>query len=165
MPTSAHGLHITLRPVRDEDLPVFFDHLGDAKARYQAGFVPTDATDREAFGARWRRMLSDPTALACTIVCNERAAGHLLLFDLEGQRSVGYWLGREYWGRGIATRALSAFLDEVTERPLYARVVEDNRPSMGVLERNGFRRIGENRIFATARAAHVREWIYERVAP
>ena len=165
MPTFAEGGTVTIRPVREEDLPVFFEHLGDERARYQAGFVPTEATDREAFVARWRRMLADPSALARTLVWNERAVGHLVLFDLEGQRSVGYWVGREYWGHGVATHGLRAFLDEVSERPLYARVVEDNRASIGVLERNGFRKIGENRVFATARAAEVREWIFERIDP
>ncbi len=41
-----------------------------------------------------------------------------------GQREVGYWFGRQYWGKGVATRALAAFLDHVAVRPLYAHVVK-----------------------------------------
>jgi RimJ/RimL family protein N-acetyltransferase len=51
---------------------------------------------------------------------------------------VGYWIGREFWGRGLATRALSAFLHEVEERPIYAGVAETNVASIRVLEKCGF---------------------------
>jgi RimJ/RimL family protein N-acetyltransferase len=51
---------------------------------------------------------------------------------------VGYWVGREFWGRGIATRALAAFLDEVSERPIYAGVADTNLASIRVLEKCGF---------------------------
>ena len=165
MPPARGDPRVDLRPVRTEDLPVFFEHVGDAGARFQAGFVPTDANDREAFDARWRRIVTDPSVVARTIEWNGHAAGHMLLFDLEGQRSVGYWLGREFWGRGIATAALRAFLAEIAERPLFARVVEGNVASIGVLERCGFQRIGSGRVFATARGVEVREWIYQRREP
>ncbi len=51
---------------------------------------------------------------------------------------MGYWLGREYWGKGIATRALSLFLDQVTARPLYAYVAKHNLASIRVLQKCGF---------------------------
>ena len=43
----------------------------------------------------------------------------------EFERNVGYWLGRAYWGRGYASRALALLLDEVTDRPLIAHVADD----------------------------------------
>jgi RimJ/RimL family protein N-acetyltransferase len=52
---------------------------------------------------------------------------------------VGYWLGRSYWGRGIATRALALFLPLVPARPLYAHVASHNTGSMRVLVKCGFR--------------------------
>ena len=59
-----------------------------------------------------------------------------------GARQVGYWLGRRYWGRGVATKALSAFLDLVTTRPLFAHVARHNAASLRVLEKCGFTVIG-----------------------
>jgi RimJ/RimL family protein N-acetyltransferase len=56
----------------------------------------------------------------------------------ESQREVGYWYDRAVWGRGIATAALAAFLDDVTERPLFAHVAVTNVGSAKVLERCGF---------------------------
>ena len=52
---------------------------------------------------------------------------------------MGYWIGREFWGRGVATRALWAFLHEVEERPIYAGVAETNIASIRVLEKCGFK--------------------------
>src|SRR6266850_2084211 len=47
-------------------------------------------------------------------------------FDLEGRREVTYWIGREDWGRGIATRGLQEFLQLEATRPLYAGAASDN---------------------------------------
>lgn len=47
--------------------------------------------------------------------------------------------------RGIATRALAAFLQEVTERPLFGYTAEHNLTSMRVLQKFGFVRAGETK--------------------
>lgn len=56
----------------------------------------------------------------------------------------GYWLGRQYWGRGIATCAASAMLAYIRTNMqlvrLQAPVFEWNTPSMRVLEKIGFTR-------------------------
>ncbi|MFN8426694.1 MAG: GNAT family N-acetyltransferase [Anaerolineales bacterium] len=31
------------------------------------------------------------------------AAGSIGSWDMEGKREVGYWIGKEFWGKGIAT--------------------------------------------------------------
>jgi len=64
------------------------------------------------------------------------------------EREVGYWIGREHWGRGVATAALAAFVAEVTERPLFAHVVNSNAGSIRVLEKCGFRRTGDPTVAA-----------------
>jgi RimJ/RimL family protein N-acetyltransferase len=64
--------------------------------------------------------------------------GHIASFDLEGHREVTYWIGREDWGRGIATRALQEFLLLEATRPLYARPASDNAASIRVLTKCGF---------------------------
>ena len=70
-------------------------------------------------------------------------AGNVVSWQQSGEQEVGYWLGREYWGKGIATRALSAFLDHFKTRPLYAHVAKHNRASIRVLEKCGFTITGE----------------------
>ncbi len=134
-----------LREVRSEDIPVFHQYQADPEASALAG-VPS--RDPEAYEAHWAKLRADPQVLLRTIVTDEGAvAGQLLSFPRDGVREIGYWLGREYWGRGLARAALAQFLTLVTERPVYGVVNEANTASVRVLERNGFvlvdRRAGE----------------------
>ena len=46
-----------------------------------------------------------------------------------GKPEVTYWIGRAFWGSGVATEALTRFLDKVWVRPIYARVAKDNLAS------------------------------------
>ena len=92
-----------------------------------------------------------------------QAAGHIAHFVRFGEPEVCYWLGKEYWGRGVATDALRQFLVEVTARPLYARAVADNLASLRVLEKAGFTISGYDKAFANARDVDVEEVILQRI--
>jgi RimJ/RimL family protein N-acetyltransferase len=136
---------VPLREVRSENVPVFYAYQADAGASALAG-VPSRT--REAYAEHWAKLRADPEVLLRTIVTDDGAvAGQLLSFPREGIREIGYWLGREFWGRGLATAALAEFLPLVTERPVYGVITEANVASRRVLERNGFvlaeRREGE----------------------
>jgi RimJ/RimL family protein N-acetyltransferase len=127
---------VPLREVRSEDIPVFHEYQADPEATALAG-VP--ARDRDAYEAHWAKLRADPDVLLRTIATDDGAvAGQLLSFPREGIREIGYWLGRSFWGRGIATAALAEFLPLVSERPVYGVVSESNVASRRVLERNGF---------------------------
>ena len=80
-------------------------------------------------------------------------------FRMEGDLEITYWLGRDYWGKGIATQALALFLGEVDTRPIHARVAKDNIGSKRVLEKCGFEVVGESRWFANARNKEIDELI------
>jgi RimJ/RimL family protein N-acetyltransferase len=128
---------LVLRDVVEDDLPVFFEHQMDPVAHRLAGFTPRD---HDAFMIHWReKILGDPRAVKKTILLDGEVVGHVVCFDRAGKREVGYWIAREHWGRGIATRALSRLLTEVAERPLYAGVARGNTGSVRVLEKCGFR--------------------------
>jgi RimJ/RimL family protein N-acetyltransferase len=133
-------MDVTLRDVAESDLPIFFEHQSDPDAARMADF-PT--RDREAFMAHWARILDDDTLGKKTILFGGRVAGHLVHFERAGVREVGYWLGQEYWGRGIATEALARFLGLIEQRPLYAGVATHNVGSRRVLEKCGFTLCGE----------------------
>jgi RimJ/RimL family protein N-acetyltransferase len=99
--------------------------------------------DRQAFMAHWARILADATLDKQTILADGQVAGNMGSWEQSGEREVGYWLGKQYWGQGVATRALTAFLDHVQVRPLYAHVVKHNLASRRVLEKCGFAICGE----------------------
>ncbi len=124
-----------LRGVVEDDLPIFFDDQRDPEASRMAAFAPRD---RDAFMTHWRAILRDPSGVVRTVELDGQVAGNVLAFEHDGRREVGYWIGRTFWGKGVATRALSAFLHEVRDRPIYAGVAEHNRASIRVLEKCGF---------------------------
>jgi RimJ/RimL family protein N-acetyltransferase len=132
---------VSLRDVIDDDLPIFFEQQDDPIANEMAGFP---ARAREPFMAHWAKNRANPQALHKTILYNGQVAGNIISFDLEGQREVGYWLGREYWGKGIASRALAEFLSYETTRPLYGVTVKHNIGSQQVLKKCGFEFSEEN---------------------
>lgn len=131
---------VTLRDVVSDDIPVFYEHRLDAVANEMAG-VPPRSWD--AFTTHWSRILEDESTVNQTVLVNGQAAGSIASFVQNGEREVGYWLGRAFWGRGVATQALRAFLIHETRRPLYAHVVRHNLASRRVLEKCGFVLIAE----------------------
>ncbi len=150
---------VVLRDVTDGDLPIFFDQQLDSKANHMAAFTCEDPADRNAFDAHWTKILGDDTITTRTIVFGGNVAGHIASFERLGQPEVTYWIGKEYWGNGVATRALSAFLEYVKVRPLYARAAKDNVASLHVLEKCGFAIVGDDRGFSNARGEEVEEFI------
>jgi RimJ/RimL family protein N-acetyltransferase len=126
-----------------------------------AAFGSEDSDSEAAFQARWERMLANSAASARTVVWNGQVVGSVLHFEMFQKPSVAYWIDRTFWGRGIATRALTMFLREIPVRPLYARVAKDNRASQKVLENCGFQKTGEDRGFARFRGAELEELVYQ----
>ena len=152
-------MNIELRDVTEADLPIFFAHQLDAAANRMAAFTTKQPGDEDAFMARWRVLLSDESIVARTIVFEGVPAGYVASFLRRGTPEVSYWLGREHWGKGIATRALASFLSQIAVRPLYARAARDNVASIRVLEKCGFRISGRDPLFANARGEEIDEVI------
>lgn len=126
---------VYIRDVQDGDIPVFFEHQRDPVATKMARFP---SRQRDAFVAHWAKIRADRTCFVQTIVAQDQIAGNLVSWDEEGKREVGYWLGREHWGHGIATEALALFLGRMTIRPVYAYAAPHNAGSIRVLEKCGF---------------------------
>jgi RimJ/RimL family protein N-acetyltransferase len=128
-------VEVTLRDVTSDDLPILYEHQRDPEATAMAAFR---ARDWDAFVAHWTGIIADPTVAKQTILVEGDVAGNIVSFDGPGHREVGYWIGRPYWGKGVATAALSAFLRLETTRPLFGHVASHNVASKRVLERCGF---------------------------
>ena len=128
-------MNIRLRAVEPDDLPLFFAHQHDAEAAAMAAFP---SRDRAAFEQHWAKVLADPAKLVRTVVVDGDVAGNVCSFTRDGEREIGYWIDRAYWGRGVATAALSAYLGIEQTRPLNAGVAKHNAPSLRVLQKCGF---------------------------
>jgi RimJ/RimL family protein N-acetyltransferase len=147
---------VQLRDVVEADLPIFFEHQLDPEATRMAAFP---SRDRQAFLAHWHRILGEESGTLKTIVFDGQVAGNIVSWEQAGQREVGYWIGREYWGRGIASRALATFLDQVKARPLYAHVAKHNLASRRVLEKCGFTIFGEDKGLPEESGGRVEEFV------
>src|SRR5690349_24489111 len=101
---------LALRDFVNDDLPIFFEYQLDQEANYMAAFIARDPTNKEAFMAHWHRILADKTVIRQTILFHGQVAGSVSSYEDEGRPEVMYWLGKEYWGKGIATWALQQFL-------------------------------------------------------
>ena len=148
---------VRLRSVDVRDLVVFFDHQADPQAVEMAAFP---ARDRDQFTAHWAKVRADATAVTRTIGVDGLVAGNIGSWPQDGQQLVGYWVGREWWGRGVATQAVALLVDQVSVRPLYAHVARHNVGSIRVLEKRGFRRDREQEAAAPAPDDGIEELIY-----
>ena len=150
---------LELRDVSANDLPIFFAYKQDAEANYMAAFVAEDPADRQAFDAHWAKIMADKQTVNKTIVVDGNVVGHIAYFMQFGEPEISYWIDKTHWGKGIATRALAAFLELIPTRPLYARAVKDNAGSIRVLQKCGFEIVGEDKGFANGRGQEVEEFI------
>ena len=127
---------IQLRDVEADDLPLFFEHQRDPIA---VAMVAFNSRDRAAFDQHWAKLLADDSLLKKTVTVDGEVAGNIGSWTAEGKREIGYWIDRAFWGRGVATEALSAFLCLEQTRPLYAGVAKHNVASIRVLQKCGFK--------------------------
>jgi len=124
-----------LRDVVEADLPIFFEHQRDPEATRMALFL---SRDEAAFTTHWQGILANDELTKKTVLFEGEVAGNIVSFPRDGKQLVGYWIGREFWGKGLATQALAELLTELTVRPLYAEVAMTNLGSIRVLEKCGF---------------------------
>ncbi len=145
-PVRIEGDGFALRPWRATDADDLVFHANDELVARSLGVRfphPYTLDDAHAFIAHALH-LSNETSYAIEI--NGSASGGVGVLPGEGverhSAELGYWLGRAYWGEGIATAVVRALvphaLRELKLYRLQARVFADNPASMQVLERCGF---------------------------
>lgn len=169
-------MRVALRETRREDIAHFYAHQTDPEGMRMVGSVRANHADRDEFMARWEMSLMNERIIKRAIVLRpvgdglgaadrpreEIVAGSINCFERVPDPNaracvifpgpeIGYWLGREHRGKGIASEAVRLFLEEVAVRPLYARAASDNVGSIRVLQKAGFREIGRERYFANMR--------------
>ncbi len=126
---------VQLREAQESDIPLFYEHQADPAHPPFTGIIPRS---REEFFAHWANIMADPSVVIRTILVDGQVAGFAVSFNRIGVREAGYWLGQEFWGKGIATEAMQLFLPLIEERPIYARTARKNAASIRVLEKCGF---------------------------
>ena len=150
---------VRLRDVQEEDLPVLFEQQNLPEANLMAAFP---ARDRESFFTHWRnKLLPNPEIITQAIVIDDQVVGNILSWKDGDRRIIGYWIGIEHWGKGIATQALALFMNAISERPLYAHVAKHNLGSIRVLTKCGFRLIREGKSFSKPHGHEIEDQVYQ----
>lgn len=134
-------LEIELRYVTSSDLPILFEFQREPEGNAMAALPARDLHD---FMAHWRKILNEPACTLMAVTVNGSVAGNIGSWSQDDKRLVGYWLGKQFWGQGIATVALSKFIGQWCDRPLYAYAAKHNAGSIRVLEKCGFVLVGED---------------------
>jgi RimJ/RimL family protein N-acetyltransferase len=135
--------NVLLRPVTEDDLPALFLIQREPEG-YEMAAVPS--RDEAEFYRHWREnVLAKEDVTIRAILFDGEVVGDVGSFILEGRRAVGYWIGKKYWGRGIATAAVAQFVSAHDKRrPLSAYVAVQNVASYRVLQKCGFQQVGNS---------------------
>lgn len=156
-------MNITLRQVEPSDLPIFYNHLQHKPAQHMAAFVHEDPSNRAHFDAHWSKLMKSDKILKRSIEVDGKLVGHIMSFEMMGDREITYWIDHNHWNKGIATQALRQFIEIETTRPLHGRAAKDNTASIRTMEKCGFNLQAEERGFAHARGEEIDEVVMVRV--
>ena len=146
---------LSLRPYRPEDAAELHRLINDWEVSRSLAAVPYP----------YSRDLADEWIASAAISLAEGSAYHLAITGKEGEREVvvggvglrvdaaagsgrlGYWVGRKFWGHGVAVEAAGRLarwaLANLDLHALEANVATDNMASIAVLRRIGFRHVGD----------------------
>jgi RimJ/RimL family protein N-acetyltransferase len=143
-----------LRWPRMADAQAILRQAGDKVVAETTGTVPhpypPQAVEPFIFGSRKGNALGEHLVLAITLKARpNELIGVIGIHPREaGLPFIGYWLGKDHWGEGLATEAAQAMIDaafSLAAAPAVeasARVI--NPASRRVLEKCGFRHEGSN---------------------
>ena len=138
----------SLRPFKRGDGPSLIENINNRKIERNTLAIPYPYTMKAArFWIRHNLALArkkDRSQLHFAIDICGKVTGGMGLMRMNGHSAeIGYWLGENYWGKGIATKAVKLLtkyaLADLGLRRVYARVFAFNKPSARVLEKSGYK--------------------------
>jgi RimJ/RimL family protein N-acetyltransferase len=160
--------HFTIRNWRHGDEQSLAHHANNRKIwlnvrdRFPYPYTPADAE-------QWVKKATSETSNAdFAIAVDDAAVGGISIFlqtDIfRRSAEIGYWLGEEFWGRGIVTEAVRAMTEYAFSHydicRIYAGVFEWNPASMRVLEKAGYELESRTKKSVTKDGQTIDEFIY-----
>ena len=164
---------LRVRSWRKEDLNALLRHADNAKvAANLRDQFPHPYTRRDGIEyLDYVRTLEPETAFALEYA-GEAVGGIGFLLGTDVARisaEVGYWLGEQYWGRGLMSRAVTAMTEWAFPRyglvRIFAMVFSHNQASMQVLQKAGFQREGILRRSAIKHGVILDQVLYAKILP
>ncbi|MGN0213789.1 MAG: GNAT family N-acetyltransferase [Muribaculaceae bacterium] len=144
---------LLLRPWRETDAEILYYYAKDEELGPRAGWAPHKSVEesREII----RTVFHNPTTWAIVLRESGKVVGAIgygpsCECDLparEGELTVGYWIGKDYWNSGICTEALQLLINRVVNHTKIQSFISghyvDNPASGRVMEKCGFVATGE----------------------
>ena len=148
---------LTLKQLGIADKEQLIDLIGDFRVSKTVSNVPHPYTDEDA--EYWLNSVNT-SEFKLNIFRNSVLIGGIgLTPEDDDYCELGYWLGFEYWGKGYATEACNALLNYAKTNTSYnkfkANVYKGNTASSKVLEKVGFRIIGEGKVFSLSKQENI----------
>lgn len=144
---------IILRPWQDSDAQALYRYASDPEVGPRAGWAPHESLEESLDIIR--TVFNNDTTWAIVLKETGEAIGAMgygpscdcNLPSREGEPTVGYWVARPYWGRGICTEALRLMISNIQSDTEIASLISghftDNPASGRVMEKCGFIPTGE----------------------
>lgn len=144
---------IVLRHWHESDACALYRYAGDTETGPRAGWAPHKSVEESL--EIIRTVFNNPTTWAIVLKETDEPVGAIgygsscdcSLPAREGEPTVGYWVGRPYWNRGICTEALRLMVAHIRETTGIKSLVSghfiDNPTSGRVMEKCGFQATGE----------------------
>ncbi|HKY26514.1 MAG TPA: GNAT family N-acetyltransferase [Pyrinomonadaceae bacterium] len=163
MPLENTDLRITIREgfylsgPQLTDKPALLEHLHSKDVYNTTLTIPHPYSEADADWWLQRRVAHNkkqgkPVSFAIRDVTSNLigvVSADNLELGMTHKAEIGYWLARDYWGKGIMTAAVKAYVryafDELGLLKLLAHTFESNTGSIRVLERSGFKLEGRLR--------------------
>ncbi len=154
---------ICLRPITEADLQTLAQFLCDEDAIFMAG-AGSGSTDVSTHIQHFKKLMEDESISMAVIISGASVVGYIAAFMRGDEREITYWIGREYWGQGIASKAVKLFLPSLQEKyvgeQIFARVVKGNKASEHVLLKAGFKATQTDKFYSDIRSTEVTETIF-----
>lgn len=141
------SLPFQLRPLVLADAPSIAHHINDIDVLNNLrDYIPNPYTEADAIAFIKLRSVPDDAEYANAIVIDGKAVGVIGLRAMSDvyckTAELGYWLGKSYWGKGIMTDVVKAFVEQSWQRSefvkIFATTFESNPASRRVLTKAGF---------------------------
>ena len=144
---------LVVKKIRNSDKERLVTLLGNSEVLKTLSNVPYPYTINDA--ERWLEIVNRHEFKFNIFLDDNLIGGVGLSLDEDEFYELGYWLGVDYWGQGYATEAVKGLLDHAITKlqspKIKANVYKGNTASAKVLEKNGFKKVGEGEVFSLSR--------------
>ena len=135
---------LVLRPWREDDAETLYNYASDPEVGPAAGWAPHTSVEDSLNVLR--TILIKPETWAITIKPSDEAVGSIGVFPGSeerqgGEREIGYWIARPFWGNGYVPEAVRALLDlyfSLGAERIWCAHADFNDRSRRVIEKLGF---------------------------